>query len=57
MKKLSKYILVFMLVFWLNSCVFVLNQNFGSDIYTNKTVDDMALEQDYQAEITGNKRK
>ncbi len=57
MKKLSKYMLVFMLMFWLTGCIFVWNQNFGSDIYTNKTVDDMGIAQRYDAEITGNKRR
>ena len=54
---ISMYVLALIMILTLNSCIFVWNQNFGSDIYTNKTVDDMALEQDYQAEITGNKRR
>ena len=57
MKKISKYILIFMLVFWLNACVFVLNNNFGSDIHTTKRVDDLGIAQKYDTEITGNKRR
>jgi len=57
MKKLSKYILIFMLVFWLTGCVFVWNQNFGSDIHTLKRADDIGIAQKYDAEIAGNKRK
>ena len=46
-----------MLIFWLNSCVFVWSQNFGSDIHVSKTMDDMGIAQRYDAEITGNKRR
>ncbi len=47
-----------MLVFWLTGCVFVWNQNFGSDIHTNKMADDTDITQKYEADVkTGNNRR
>ncbi len=57
MKKLSKYVLMLMAVFWLTGCVFIWNQNFGSDIHITKRVDDIGIAQHYEAEIKDNKRK
>ncbi len=57
MKIIIKIVLTFMFMFWLTGCVFVWNQNFGSDIHTTKRVDDFGIGQHYQAEIKDNKRK
>ena len=46
-----------MLMLFLTSCVVTVNNNWGSDIRTKKTVDDIGIAQEYEADIQGNKRK
>ena len=46
-----------MLIFWLTGCVFIWNQNFGSDIHTAKRVDDIGIAQKYDADIQKGNRK
>ncbi len=51
MKKLSRWVLWFMAVFWLTGCVLTINNNWGSNIHTDKIVDDIGIGQEYDAQV------
>ncbi len=56
MRKLSGYVLIFMLMFTLTACMVTVNNNWGSDIHTAKIVDDVGIAQQYEAEIQRSRR-
>ncbi len=45
----TKIILLFVL--FLNGCAVVVNNNWGSNIHTTKTVDDIGLKQEYDVTV------
>ncbi len=52
MRKYTVMVLWFMAVLWgLTGCVVTVNNNWGSDIHTVKTIDDIDVEQDYEADV------
>ena len=51
MRKLSLYLVVLIVLLNLTACVVTVNNNFGSGITTNKTVDDIGIGQEYDAEV------
>ncbi len=56
MKLSAKLLLLLIIALNLGGCVLILNNNFGSDIHTNKTMDDLGLAQEYTADVKNKTR-
>ncbi len=57
MRRLSKYVLVFMAMLWLTGCVVSISNNFGDNNQIDKRMDDLFLSQEYDATSKNNRRR
>ena len=57
MRLLSKIVLSFMMMLFVTGCIFTMNNNFGDNNGITKTVDDMNVEQRYEADLRNNRRR